>query len=65
MQLFQQQYRIFGSFGCRIENISQSLDKMAQGMTPVIDEVFPLDEFQQGLERLEGRKVFGKVIVTF
>jgi NADPH:quinone reductase-like Zn-dependent oxidoreductase len=65
MQLFQQQYRIFGSFGCRIENISQSLDKMAEGMTPVIDAVFPLDEFQQGLERLEGRKVFGKVIVTF
>ncbi len=65
MQLFQQQYRIFGSFGCRIENIVQSLDKMAGGMTPVIDAVFPLDEFQQGLERLEGRKVFGKVIVTF
>ena len=43
MQLFQQQYRIFGSFGCRIENIAQSLDKMAGGMTPVIDAVFPLD----------------------
>jgi NADPH:quinone reductase-like Zn-dependent oxidoreductase len=65
MQLFQQQYRIFGSFGCRIENIAQSLEKMAQGMTPVIDAVFPLDEFRQGLERLEGRKVFGKVVVTF
>jgi NADPH:quinone reductase-like Zn-dependent oxidoreductase len=34
-------------------------------MSPVIDAVFPLDEFQQGLERLEGRKVFGKVLVTF
>jgi NADPH:quinone reductase-like Zn-dependent oxidoreductase len=65
MQLFQQQYRIFGSFGCRIENILQSLEKMAGGMNPVIDSVFPLDEFHQGLERLEGRKVFGKVIVTF
>jgi len=65
MQLFQQQYRIFGSFGCRIENISQSLEKMAGGMSPVIDSVFPLDDFQKGLERLEGRKVFGKVIVTF
>jgi NADPH:quinone reductase-like Zn-dependent oxidoreductase len=64
MQLFQQQYRIFGSFGCRMENIVQSLDKMAGGMTPVIDSVFPLDEFQQGLERLEGRRVFGKVVVT-
>jgi NADPH:quinone reductase-like Zn-dependent oxidoreductase len=65
MQLFQQQYRIFGSFGCRMENIAQSLDKMAGGMTPVIDSVFPLVDFQQGLERLEGRKVFGKVVVTF
>jgi NADPH:quinone reductase-like Zn-dependent oxidoreductase len=36
MQLFQQQYRITGSFGCRIENITQSLEKMAAGMLPVI-----------------------------
>jgi NADPH:quinone reductase-like Zn-dependent oxidoreductase len=64
MQLFQQQYRIFGSFGCRMENITQSLEKMAGGMTPVIDSVFPLERFAEGLERLEGRKVFGKVIVT-
>lgn len=64
MQLFQQQYRITGSFGCRIENISQSLEKMAAGMKPVIDAVFPLAEFEQGLARIEGRKVFGKVIVT-
>lgn len=64
MQLFQQQYRIFGSFGCRIENIAQSLAKMAGGMKPVIDSVFPLEDFEKGLARLEGRKVFGKVIVT-
>ena len=48
MQLFQQQYRITGSFGCRIENIAQSLDKMAGGMTPVIDAVFPLGGFRAG-----------------
>ena len=65
MQLFQQQYRITGSFGCRIENIAQSLEKMAAGMKPVIDSVFPLAQFEQGLARIEGRKVFGKVIVTF
>jgi alcohol dehydrogenase len=65
MQLFQQQYRIFGSFGCRIENIAQSLDKIAGGMSPVIDSVFPLADFQQGLERLESRKAFGKIVVTF
>lgn len=65
MQLFQQQYRITGSFGCRIENIAQSLEKMAGGMKPVIDSVFPLADFEKGLARLEGRQVFGKVIVTF
>lgn len=65
MQLFQQQYRITGSFGCRIENIRQSLDKMAAGIHPVIDSVFPLADFEKGLARLEGRQVFGKVIVTF
>jgi NADPH:quinone reductase-like Zn-dependent oxidoreductase len=64
MQLFQQQYRIFGSFGCSMRNISESLEKMATGMTPVIDTVFPLEDFSQGLDRLESRKVFGKIIVT-
>ena len=41
------------------------LAKMAEGLTPVIDSVFPLDEFAKGLEKLESRKAFGKVIVTF
>jgi NADPH:quinone reductase-like Zn-dependent oxidoreductase len=64
MQLFQQQYRIFGSFGCSMKNIADSLAKMAAGMDPVIDSVFPLAEFEKGLARLEGRQVFGKVIIT-
>jgi NADPH:quinone reductase-like Zn-dependent oxidoreductase len=64
MQLFQQQYRITGSFGCRIANMRESLDKMAEGLTPVIDTVLPLADFAQGLERLESRKVFGKILVT-
>jgi NADPH:quinone reductase-like Zn-dependent oxidoreductase len=65
MQLFQQQYRIFGSFGCSMRNIGESLDTMAGGLKPVIDSVYPLEDFAKGLERLEGRKVFGKVVVTF
>ena len=65
MQLFQQQYKIFGSFGCSIRNIEQSLAKMAGGIKPVIDTVFPLAEFEKGLEKLESRKVFGKIIVRF
>ena len=65
MQLFQQQYKIFGSFGCQIRNIRDSLSKMAAGISPIIDSEFALPDFEQGLARLEGRQVFGKVIVNF
>jgi alcohol dehydrogenase len=65
MQLFQQQYRIFGSFGASIRNIRESLAKMAAGMLPVIDCEVALPDFERGLARLEGRQVFGKIIVTF
>ncbi|MEA2949498.1 MAG: hypothetical protein QOI40_4828, partial [Alphaproteobacteria bacterium] len=37
MQLFQQQYRIIGSFGASMRNIRDGLAKMAGGMLPVID----------------------------
>jgi hypothetical protein len=37
---------------------------MAGGLTPVIDTVLPIAEFSSGLERLESRKVFGKIIAT-
>ena len=33
MQLFQQQYKIFGSFGASMRNIRDSLAKMANGLT--------------------------------
>ncbi len=65
MQLFQQQYKIFGSFGSSMRNIRDSLSKMAAGITPVIDTEVPLAEFERGLARLESRQVFGKVIVNF
>jgi alcohol dehydrogenase len=65
MQLFQQQYKIFGSFGCSIRNIRDSLSKMAAGMAPIIDSEFALGDFDKGLARIESRQVFGKVIVNF
>ena len=64
MQLFQQQYKIFGSFGASLRNIGDSLAKMAGGLTPVIDSEFALDDIEQGLKRLESRQVFGKIIVN-
>ena len=64
-QLYLQQYRIFGSFGASIRNVRASLDKIAAGLSPVIDTEVPLAEFERGLARLESRQVFGKIIVTF
>ena len=65
LHLFQQQYKIFGSFGASIRNIRDSLDKMAKGLTPVIDTEIPVAELERGLARLESRQVFGKIIVKF
>lgn len=65
MQLFQQQYKIFGSFGASMRNIRDSLAKMANGLLPVIDTEIALSELERGLARLESRQVFGKVVVRF
>src|SRR6516164_169501 len=65
MQLFQQQYRIIGSFGASMRNIRESLAKMANGLLPVIDTEVALADFERGLARLESRQVFGKIVVAF
>jgi alcohol dehydrogenase len=65
MQLFQQQYRIFGSFGASMRNIRDALAKMQTGLRPVIDTEVALADFERGLQRLESRQVFGKIVVTF
>jgi alcohol dehydrogenase len=65
MQLFQQQYKIFGSFGATMRNIRDGLAKMASGLLPVIDTEVPLQDFERGLARLESRQVFGKIVVLF
>ena len=63
--LFQQQLRLIGSFGCRIENMRTVMQKLADGQAfPVIDTVLPLESIETGLDRLERRDVFGKIIVT-
>jgi len=63
MQLFQQQYRIIGSFGSPLSALGRALDRIASGVRPVIDAVYPLEDFQAGLARLESRDVFGKLLV--
>jgi len=63
MQLFQQQYRIIGSFGSPLNALGRALDRIATGVRPVIDTVYPLADFRAGLARLESRDVFGKLLV--
>jgi alcohol dehydrogenase len=64
-QLFQRQLRLIGSFGCTMRNIETSIEKLAVGLVkPIIDLEIPLEQISGGLERLENRQVFGKIIVT-
>ncbi|KAB2680766.1 MULTISPECIES: zinc-binding dehydrogenase [Brucella/Ochrobactrum group] len=64
MQLFQQQLKIFGSFGCRMENMADAMQKMARGIVhPVIDTVVGFNDIDTALKRMEGRDVFGKIIL--
>jgi alcohol dehydrogenase len=64
-QLYQQQLRLIGSFGCSIRNLADSLAKMASGVAkPVIDSTIRLDDIDAALQRMESRQVFGKIIVT-
>ena len=65
MQLFQQQYKIFGSFGASMRNIRDGLAKMANGLLPVIDTEIALADLERGIARLESRQVFGKIVVMF
>ncbi|WP_417425875.1 zinc-binding dehydrogenase [Hoeflea sp.] len=64
MMLFQQQLRLIGSFGCRMQNMADAMQKMAAGQVqPVIDTEVGFDEIDTALARMEGRDVFGKIIL--
>ena len=64
MQLFQQQLKILGSFGCRMENMENAMLKMAAGIVrPVIDTEVGFDDIDVALRRMEGRDVFGKIVL--
>jgi alcohol dehydrogenase len=64
MQLFQQQLKLLGSFGCRMENMADAMQKMAAGLVaPVIDTEVGFDDIDRALERMESRQIFGKIIL--
>jgi len=56
---------VIGSNSFYDENLKALMDLIQEGaMKPVIDEVLPLERAMEGLELIENRKVFGKVVVT-
>ena len=64
MMLFQRQLRLIGSFGCTKENMVSSMEKMARGFAkPVIDAELEFGDLSTALDRMESRKVFGKIIM--
>ena len=64
MMLFQQQLRLIGSFGCRMENMADAMQKMARGwVRPVVDTEVGFADIDVALKRMEGRQVFGKIIL--
>lgn len=64
MMLFQQQLKLLGSFGCRMENMADAMQKMARGLVhPVIDTEVGFDDIDTALKRMEGWDVFGKIIL--
>ncbi|MBB3949517.1 alcohol dehydrogenase [Aureimonas jatrophae] len=64
MMLFQQQLRLIGSFGCRMENMADAMQKMARGLVrPVVDTQVDFGEIGVALSRMEGRQVFGKILL--
>jgi alcohol dehydrogenase len=64
MQLFQQQLKLLGSFGCRMENMANAMQKMAAGLVrPVIDTEVDFDGIGEALKRMESRDVFGKIVL--
>jgi len=64
MQLFQQQLKILGSFGCRMENMANAMQKMAAGVVePVVDTELGFDDIGTALQRMESREVFGKILL--
>jgi alcohol dehydrogenase len=62
--LFRREHNILGSNGWTTGDIKLVLKAVASGrLTPVIHAVYPLEETRAAEEALQGRQVFGKVLI--
>jgi alcohol dehydrogenase len=56
--------KVIGSNSFYDDDLRALMDLVAQEkIRPVIDEVLPLEEARRGLEMIEKRQVFGKVVI--
>jgi NADPH:quinone reductase-like Zn-dependent oxidoreductase len=63
--LFGKQISLLGSFGANLADTREVVQRLYGGVfKPVIDRVLPLREARLAHELLEGRQVFGKLILT-
>ncbi len=63
--IFRRELDILGSDGWQREDLIQLLEAVKDGsIKPIIDQIFPLEEVGKAHQKLEDRKVFGKLIVT-
>jgi alcohol dehydrogenase len=46
-----------------MENVGTALAKMARGVRPVIDSVIEMADFRAALDRIESRRIFGKIVM--
>ena len=66
MMLFQQQLKLLGSFGCRMENMANAMQKMARGIVhPVIDTEVTFEDIDVALTRMESRQIRGVVNLSY
>jgi alcohol dehydrogenase len=57
--------QIIGSNSFYDDNLQALMHFIQQGtMKPIIDKVLPLKQAVEGLRMIEGREVFGKIVVT-
>jgi alcohol dehydrogenase len=57
--------KILGSNGWAKQDVVALLDLVQQGkLKALVDETFPLEAAADALQRIEDRKVFGKLVIT-
>ncbi len=63
-RLFWGQLDMLGSTMGNAGEFDAVLEAINDGLRPVVDEVYPLDQVQAALQRLDGAEQFGKVVVS-